>query len=54
MHGKDFLIDDCGNGKTVETIGECFPQFNVVPTFTYDLAGQGLKTYIHHRIRRFC
>lgn len=30
MHGEDLLVDDSGDGKTVETVGEGLPQLNVV------------------------
>lgn len=34
MHGEDLLIDDGGNGQTVEAVGEGLPQLDVVPTLT--------------------
>jgi hypothetical protein len=33
MHGKDLLINDRGNGETVETIGESLPKLYVVSPF---------------------
>ena len=27
---EDLLVHDGGHGETVETVGECFPQFDVV------------------------
>jgi hypothetical protein len=35
MHSKNLLIDDGGDGKTVETIGEGFPQLDVISSFTF-------------------
>jgi hypothetical protein len=35
MHCKDLLVDDSGDRQAVETVGEGFPQFDVVPAFTY-------------------
>lgn len=35
MHAKNFLVDDGGNGETVEAVGECFPKFDVVATFAF-------------------
>lgn len=32
MHGEDLLIDDSGNGKAVEAVGEGLPELDVVPT----------------------
>ena len=34
MHGKDFLIDDGGNRQAIETIGESFPELDIVPSLT--------------------
>ena len=31
MHGEYFLVDDCCNRQTIEAIGECLPQLDVVP-----------------------
>ena len=31
MHGKNFLIDDCSDRKTIEAISEGLPQLDVVP-----------------------
>ena len=31
MHGENLLVDDGGDWQTVETIGKCFPQLDVVP-----------------------
>jgi hypothetical protein len=30
VHGEDLLIDDSGDGETVETVGESLPQLDVV------------------------
>ncbi len=30
MHAKDFLINNCSNGKTVEAVSESFPELDVV------------------------
>lgn len=30
MHSENLLINNSGNGKAVETIGESFPQLNIV------------------------
>lgn len=35
MAAENFLIDDRGNWKTIEAIGEGFPQFNVVSSFAF-------------------
>jgi hypothetical protein len=32
VHGEDLLVDDSGDGKTVEAVGESFPQLDVVAT----------------------
>lgn len=32
MHGKNLLVDDSGDRKAVEAIGECFPQLDIVAT----------------------
>lgn len=32
VHGEDLLVDDSGNRKAVEAIGEGFPQLDVVST----------------------
>lgn len=32
MHSENLLINNSGNGKAVETIGESFPQLNIVAT----------------------
>ena len=31
MHGEYLLVDDCCNRQTIEAIGECLPQLDVVP-----------------------
>jgi hypothetical protein len=33
MHREDLLIDDGGDGKTVEAIRKRFPKFNIVTPF---------------------
>ena len=35
MHGENLLVDDRGNRKAVEAVGERLPQFDVVPAFAY-------------------
>ena len=35
MHAKDLLINQGGNGKAIETVSECLPQFDVVSAFTF-------------------
>jgi hypothetical protein len=30
VHGEDLLVDDGSNGQTVEAVGECLPQLDVV------------------------
>ena len=30
MHGKDLLVNDCCDRQTIEAVGKCFPQFDVV------------------------
>lgn len=32
MHGKNLLVDDSGDRKAVEAIGECLPQLDIVAT----------------------
>jgi hypothetical protein len=32
MHSEDLLIDDSGDGQTVEAVGKGLPQLDVVPT----------------------
>lgn len=32
MHAKDFFVNNSSNGETIETVCECFPQLNVVPS----------------------
>jgi len=32
---ENFLINDGGNGKAVEAVGECLPEFDVVPSLTF-------------------
>lgn len=33
MHTEDFLVNNGSNRKTVEAIGKCFPEFDVVAAF---------------------
>lgn len=35
MTTEDLLVNDSGDRETVETIGKCLPQLDVVTTFTY-------------------
>lgn len=35
MHGEDLLIDNGGNRQTVEAIGECLPELDVVPPLAF-------------------
>ena len=35
MHGENLLINDCGDWQTVEAVGECLPQLDVVSTFAF-------------------
>ena len=35
MHAKDFFVDDGGDGETVETISESFPQFDAITSLTF-------------------
>ena len=35
MHCKDFFVDDSGDRQAIKTVRECFPQFDVVPTFAW-------------------
>jgi hypothetical protein len=35
VHGKNLLVDDGGDGQTVETVRECLPQLDIIPAFTY-------------------
>ena len=35
MHGENLLINDGSDRQAVETIGESFPQFDVVPSFAF-------------------
>lgn len=32
MHGENLLVDDSGDRKAVEAIGECLPQLDIVAT----------------------
>jgi len=32
MHSEDLLVDDSGDGETVETVGKGLPKLDVVPT----------------------
>jgi len=34
MAAKNFIIDNGGDWKTVETVGKCFPNFNRKTAFT--------------------
>jgi len=34
MATENFLINNCCDGQTVETVSECFPQSNVESSFT--------------------
>lgn len=34
MHSEDFLINDGCDRQAIEAVGECLPQFNVVPPLT--------------------
>jgi len=45
MAAEDFLVDNCGDWETVETVGKCFPQFNVVASFAYDVIGKHTFDY---------
>lgn len=36
MHGEYFLINNGGNGKTIETICKSFPQFDIVSSFAWE------------------
>ena len=35
MHGEDFLVDDGGNGETVEAVSEGLPQLDVVASLAF-------------------
>lgn len=35
VHANDFFINDSTDWKTVETIGECLPEFDVVSAFAF-------------------
>ena len=35
MNAENFLVDDGGDGKAVEAVGEGLPEFNVVPPFAW-------------------
>ena|ERR1700761_609264 len=35
MHGENFLVNYGGNWQTVETIGKCLPQLDVVTPFAF-------------------
>jgi hypothetical protein len=35
MHSEDLLVDDGSNRQAIETVCECFPEFDVVPAFAY-------------------
>jgi hypothetical protein len=35
MHAKDFLVNDRGDRETIETVGECLPQFHIVSPLAF-------------------
>ena len=35
MHGEDFLVDDRGDGQTIEAVGKCLPQLNIVTSLAF-------------------
>lgn len=35
MHSENFLVNDGSNGQTVEAVGKCLPQLDIVPAFTF-------------------
>lgn len=35
MHAQNFLVDDCAHGQTVKDVGEYFPEFDRVSSFTF-------------------
>ena len=55
---EDLLVHNGGDGETVETVGECFPQFDVVASLACDEMLNNvdftLETYIHHKNRKSC
>ena len=58
---EDLLVHNGGDGETVETVGECFPQFDVVASLACQnrkcketAEVHGLRTYIHHKNRKSC
>ena len=34
MHCKNLLVNDCRDRQAVETIGEGFPQLDIIPSLT--------------------
>jgi hypothetical protein len=41
MHTQNLFVNDGGNGKTIEAVGENFPQFDVVASFAYSWKSGG-------------
>jgi hypothetical protein len=37
MATEDLFINDRRNWQTVKAIGKCFPQFDVITAFTWDM-----------------
>ena len=35
VHGEDLLVNDGGNWQAIETVGECFPQLDVVSALAF-------------------
>lgn len=40
MHCKDLLINDGSYWQAIETIRECLPKFDIVPTLAYIAIGE--------------
>ena len=49
MHGENLLIDDSGNGKTVETICKRLPELDVVASFAYMRLSQNVTKSEHDK-----
>ena len=35
MHSEDLLVNDCRDWETVEAIGECLPQLDIIPSLAF-------------------
>jgi hypothetical protein len=49
MHGENLLIDDSGNGETVETICKGLPELDVVTSFACMRLSQDVTKSEHEK-----